>query len=70
MHNLLNKKCIPCESRGLKPFTRAEAEDYLAQISSWALDENTQKISKEYKFKDFIGSKLAIKTSTAIFSFL
>lgn len=54
--DLLKKKCVPCERKGIKPFTRMEAEDYLAQTSGWILDQDAKKISKEYKFKDFIGA--------------
>jgi len=54
--NLLKKKCVPCEKKGMKPFTKEEALDYLAQTKGWVLDEAAVKISKEYKFKDFIGS--------------
>ena len=53
--DLLNKKCVPCEG-GVFPLTREEAEKYLAEVSGWTLDEKTLKISKEYKFKDFIGA--------------
>lgn len=67
MNNLLKKKCIPCEKKGMKPFERSEAEDYLAQTNGWVLDwdgknpeaeqaRNEARISKEYKFKDFIGA--------------
>lgn len=56
VNNLLKKKCIPCEDKSIKPMNRAEAEDYLAQTSGWMLDEKAQKISKEFKFKDFIGA--------------
>ena len=56
MNLLLKKKCVPCEKKGIKPFDHAQAEDYLAQISGWMLDENGKKISKEFKFKDFIGA--------------
>ncbi|MEK9181875.1 MAG: 4a-hydroxytetrahydrobiopterin dehydratase [Patescibacteria group bacterium] len=56
MNNLLKKKCVPCENKGMKPFGRAEAEDYLTQISDWTLNDKGVKISKEYKFKDFIGA--------------
>ena len=56
MNNLLKKKCIPCEKKGIKPFEREQAEDYLAQISGWTLDEKFKMISKEFKFKDFIGA--------------
>ena len=55
-NNLLNKKCMPCEGKGIKPFTRAEAEDYLAQTAGWKLDEKGITISKEFKFADFIGA--------------
>ena len=54
--DLLKKKCIPCEKKGIKPFTRAEAEDYLAQTEGWVLSDDAIKISKEYKFQDFIGA--------------
>jgi 4a-hydroxytetrahydrobiopterin dehydratase len=53
--DLLNKKCVPCEG-GVFSLTREEAEKYLAEVSGWTLDEKTLKISKEYKFKDFIGA--------------
>src|SRR3989344_7727134 len=55
MNNLLKKKCIPCEG-GAKPLSRVEAEKYLAQIFDWILSEDSKIISKEYKFKDFIGA--------------
>ena len=55
MTDLLKKKCVPCEG-GAKPLSRAEAEKYLAEVSGWTLDEKGQKISKEFKFQDFIGA--------------
>jgi len=56
MNNLLKKKCVPCEKKGIKPFDKIEAEDYLAHISGWQLSQDIKKISKEYKFADFIGA--------------
>ena len=53
--DLLKKKCVPCEG-GAKPLIRSEAEDYLAEVSGWVLDQDAKKISKEFKFKDFIGA--------------
>lgn len=51
-----------CEG-GVKPLSREEAEDYLDEISlprrqagGWVLDEKALKISKEFKFQDFIGA--------------
>lgn len=55
-NDLLHKKCKACEDKSIKPFSRAEAEDYLAQTHGWALDAEAKKISKEYTFKDFIGA--------------
>ncbi len=54
--DLLKKKCVPCEKKGMKPFTKEEVEDYLLEVQGWTLDEKAQKISKEYKFQDFIGA--------------
>ena len=54
--NLLNKVCFACEGMGIKPFTREQAEEYLGQVPDWKLDTEAKKISKEFKFKDFIGA--------------
>ena len=54
MVNLLQKKCIPCEGKGINPFTRDEVKDYLAQVSGWTLDKDAKRISKEFKFKDVV----------------
>ena len=66
--DLLKKVCIACEGRGIKPFDKTQAEEYLSQVEGWALvweanppapDQSggrAGKISKEYKFKDFIGA--------------
>lgn len=54
--DLLKKKCIPCERKGVKPFPREEAEKYVGASHQWILDAEAKKISKEFKFKDFIGA--------------
>lgn len=56
MNDLLKKKCIPCEAGGVEPFSQAQVEEYLKETNGWALDEKALKISKEFKFKDFIGA--------------
>ncbi len=63
--NLLKKKCVPCEG-GAVPLSRADAQDYLDEVFGWTLipDQNPKpeqarfgaRISKEFKFKDFIGA--------------
>lgn len=55
MNNLLNKKCKPCEG-GVQPFTKEEVLAYSLQVPGWMFDEEAEKISKEFKFKDFIES--------------
>ncbi len=55
-NNLLKKKCVPCEKRGMKPMDRAEALDYIAENPDWNLNSDATKISKEFKFADFIGA--------------
>ncbi|OGI59487.1 hypothetical protein A3C60_01585 [Candidatus Nomurabacteria bacterium RIFCSPHIGHO2_02_FULL_37_45] len=54
--DLLKKKCIPCEKKGIKPFDKMQAEEYMVDVPGWILDEKAQKISKEFKFADFIGA--------------
>lgn len=54
--NLIKKKCGPCEKKGVKPMTREEAQDYVDESYHWTLSEDGKKISKEYKFQDFIGA--------------
>ena len=53
--DLLKKKCVPCEG-GALPLTGEEAKKYMDMVSGWSLDAKGQKISKEFKFKDFIGA--------------
>lgn len=56
MNNLLNQKCVPCEDKNIKPMSRRDAQDYIDESHGWMLDQNAKKISKEYKFADFIGA--------------
>ena len=54
--DLLRKVCISCEGKDIKPLNRADAQDYVDEQIGWVLDNDAKKISKEYKFKDFIGA--------------
>ncbi len=56
MNNLLKKKCVPCEDKNLKPLSRADAQDFLDEIPGWSMSEDAKRISKEFKFRDFIGA--------------
>jgi 4a-hydroxytetrahydrobiopterin dehydratase len=53
--SLIKKKCGPCEKGG-KPMTREDAQDYVDESYHWTLSSDAKKISKEYKFQDFIGA--------------
>jgi 4a-hydroxytetrahydrobiopterin dehydratase len=54
MNDLASKKCIPCEG-GTPPMARAKALKLLGEISGWGLvDGRILKISKKYKFKNFL----------------
>lgn len=56
LKDLLKKKCIPCEKKGMKPMSKNEAQEYIDESYGWTLSEDANKISKEYKFQDFIGA--------------
>lgn len=53
--DLLKKKCVPCEG-GAMPLSREEAQNYMSEVEGWTLDGEGKKISKEFKFADFIGA--------------
>jgi len=53
--DLLKKKCVPCEEGG-EPLSGADLQDYMDEVPHWSLDEKKQKISREFKFQDFIGA--------------
>ncbi len=56
MNKLLKKKCVSCEGKGIKHFDRVQVKEYLNEITGWSLDKEAKKISKEFKFRDFIGA--------------
>ncbi len=53
--DLLKKKCVPCEG-GAMPLDMNQAKRYLDEVPGWALSTDGKKISKEFKFQDFIGA--------------
>ncbi len=53
---LLKKNCFPCEDKDMKPLSRADAQDFADEVPGWTMDKDAKKISKEYKFQDFIGA--------------
>ena len=55
-NNLLKKKCVSCEGKSIDPFMPEEARNYMPDVPEWKLSPDAKTISREYKFKDFIGS--------------
>ena len=53
MYNLLFKKCKPCEG-GTKPMTPEDAENYRNETPEWELQKNATKISRDFRFKNFV----------------
>jgi 4a-hydroxytetrahydrobiopterin dehydratase len=53
---LAKKKCVVCEKKGMPALDRAHSEAFLTQIPGWMLSDDAKKISREFTFKDFIGS--------------
>ncbi len=51
----LKKKCVPCEG-GAKPLTKEEADRYMEEVEGWSLIADGKKITKDFKFSDFIGA--------------
>ncbi|MDH5377282.1 MAG: 4a-hydroxytetrahydrobiopterin dehydratase [Gammaproteobacteria bacterium] len=51
--SLMNKKCTPCQG-GIPPLSRESAESLLQEIPQWQLSENADKISRQYRFGNFV----------------
>jgi 4a-hydroxytetrahydrobiopterin dehydratase len=49
---LVEKTCTPCRG-GIPPLTPAEAQAYHAQAPEWALLDDTTRIERTYRFKNF-----------------
>ncbi len=53
MPDLVNRKCVPHEK--MVKLNEEEIKNYLTQINNWEFLE-TDKITKEFKFSDFVKS--------------
>ena len=49
---LAEKTCTPCRG-GIPPLTSQEAETYHAQTPEWALRDETTRIERTYRFRNF-----------------
>jgi|TARA_B110000444_G_scaffold166100_1_gene155222 4a-hydroxytetrahydrobiopterin dehydratase len=59
MSDLLNKRCIPCES-GVLPFDVSEIHKYQKKVDGWSVKRNEKEkyfLEKDFSFKNFIDSQ-------------
>jgi len=49
---LTDKKCAPCEG-GTDPLDRKRAEELLAQVPGWQVDDEGKTIYRRFEFKGF-----------------
>ena len=49
---LAEKTCTPCRG-GIPPLTPQEAQSYHAQASDWTLSDNSTRIERTFRFKNF-----------------
>lgn len=52
-NDLLKQKCVPCEG-GAMPMNKDEVDFFMKKVSGWSIGAEYKKISKTYKFKDFV----------------
>ena len=50
---LSDKRCIPCEG-GMPAFTKSEIKKYLPKLAKGWAAQHDKKISKTFKFKDYV----------------
>lgn len=59
--NLAKKKCIPCERKGIKPLTLAQARPLHLLLPDWTMDRRAKKISRTFMAQDFVQAMNFIK---------
>lgn len=53
--SLTAKTCVPCQG-GIPPLTPADAQKMLSQVPGWELKDNSTKLERAFKFKNFADS--------------
>lgn len=49
---LAGKRCVPCRG-GVPPMTKPKAEETLAAVPDWKLEENGTRLTRRFEFEDF-----------------
>jgi 4a-hydroxytetrahydrobiopterin dehydratase len=62
---LAEKTCTPCRG-GVPPLTPEEAEDYRAQAPEWVLQDETTRIERTYRFKNFAGASAFVRRAAEL----
>ena len=53
--SLTQKTCVPCQG-GIPALTKGEAAKFLSETPGWELSDAGDRISRSFKFDDFVGS--------------
>lgn len=53
--SLTQKSCVPCQG-GIPPLTPEEARGFKGQVPGWDLNDTSDRLSRKFKFKDFVTS--------------
>ena len=61
MSELTTKTCTPCKG-GIPPMDKAEAEQYLQNVSGWELVDDATRIKKNFKFPNYRETLEFVKT--------
>jgi 4a-hydroxytetrahydrobiopterin dehydratase len=59
------KSCTPCRG-GIPPLTESEAAAYHAQAPDWALVDDTKRIERTYRFKNFAEAFRFVERAAAL----
>lgn len=49
---LAGKTCVPCRG-GVPPMTQPNAEEMLAAVPDWKLEQNATRLTRRFEFEDF-----------------
>ncbi len=62
---LAEKTCTPCRG-GIPPLTPAEADTYHAEAPDWALRDDSTRIERTYRFKNFAESFAFVRVAAEL----
>jgi 4a-hydroxytetrahydrobiopterin dehydratase len=63
--SLSSERCIPCRG-DIAPLTIEEAQEYLSEMPSWSLIDNSSKIRRNFRFEDFLSALEFVQKISAL----